>query len=136
MRSVFVSVMVFPLCAIAAGVNCDLRRPPPDAAVNVNHGQFLFIYPRSIAEGYTGCQTMWDERGRKYWVVEFESGKPRAMTINEAKPAKAIKCSYRGEELTEGPRDACVDFKPLAKGIPSIPKKDEPRVPKGRDPRR
>ncbi len=78
---------------------------------------------------------MWDEKARKVWVVEFDSGKPKALTMDGPGKVKTS-CVYSGGALTSGPKDECADFESLATGIPSIRKGDEPKVPSGRDPRR
>jgi len=115
---------------------CGLPTPPLDSAVNNNHGEYFFIYPRSFDKDFTGCQTMWSEKGHKVWIVGIESGKPKALTIYEpAKPATTTTCSYRDGALVSGPSESCVDFDALLKGIPSIPFSSEPKVPQDRDPR-
>jgi hypothetical protein len=136
MRWIFALALAISQSAVASD-NCSLQQPPRDAAVNVNHGDFFFVYPRFVGVEYTGCQTMWDEKGNKVWIVTFDAGKPTAMTTSEPpKPVKTTKCVYRNGALSEGPIDECVEYDLLLKGIPSISKKDEPSVPVKRDPRR
>jgi hypothetical protein len=128
--------MAIPAMAFATQ-NCGLTRPPREAAVNVNHGQFYFIHPRLISIHYTGCQTMWDEKANKIWVVHYANGKPAKLAIMQSgQPPKRIECIYRDGALSEGPEDQCVEFASLSKGIPSIAAKDAPAVPKNRDARR
>jgi len=54
--------------------NCALEGPPKDAAVSENHGLFLFVFPTMIGPSYTGCQTIWDERGNAQTIRTYSKG--------------------------------------------------------------
>ena len=64
----------FPALA-SAQENCQLTLPPRQAAIEGNHGFFFFVYPRSVNAAYSGCQTMWDEKGNQVFVLTFEQGR-------------------------------------------------------------
>lgn len=122
-------------CQASANSNCSLNNPPKESAVNTNHGQFYFIYPRDLPPHYTGCQTMWDEKGRKVLLLEFEAGEPLKIIFTDPDRHTSTQCIYRGGTLTKGDKDECLQADEARQGIRSIPKKDEPRVPSDRDPR-
>src|SRR5262249_33729199 len=76
LRGTFVPfLLAWGLPAIAsAQENCQLPSPPRQAASDGNHGLFFFVYPRAVDGSYSGCQTMWDEKGVQVIVLTFEQG--------------------------------------------------------------
>jgi|SRR5471030_653932 len=70
-------VLLFIVCGFSrpalAHESCK-GNPPSQAAITEDHGYFFFIYPRVIIHSFTGCQTMWDEKGNRLFVLTFESG--------------------------------------------------------------
>lgn len=134
----YTSFVTFVACSQVslAKENCELSKPPKEAGVNSNHGQFFFVYPRFFDSNYTGCQTMWDEHGKKWWVLHLERGLPKQLSINiPSTPATQTKCIYIKDGLVNGSADDCPDYQALKKGIPTIPKELEPQIPRERDPR-
>lgn len=124
--------------AASSAENCKLQQPPMDSGVNTNDGVFFYVYPRGLPSGYTGCQTMWDENGRKWWVIRFQDGLPKQMDVDvPSAPPTRTRCVYEGGRIVQGEAEACLDFKTLTiDGIRSIPKELEPSVPPGRDARK
>jgi hypothetical protein len=127
--------------AVAAGSavaeeSCALRSPPSGAAVNTNHGQFFFIFPRAMDIKYTGCQTMWDEKGRKILTIRFLNGEPIKATFTDPDRGSSSECAYNHGVLISGSKEDCLTAENMKAGLPSIPKSDEPIIPLERDPRR
>jgi hypothetical protein len=120
-----------------AADSCSLAAPPKDAAVSVDDGAFFFVYPRSIDAGFTGCQTMWDETGRKTLVLTFAKG---ALTQYQPLPdpkagSAGMLCQYAGGNKTAG-GDDCPDYASSSAGLPVMPRAEEPTLPAGHDPRK
>lgn len=119
--------------------NCSLERPPKESGVNVVHGIYLFVFPRQIDNGYSGCQIAWSETGDKWYVLHLKDGSPVRLEINipNARAERAT-CEYRNAALTAGDSSLCPDFKALIerRGLPVIPSRFEPVVPLERDLRR
>lgn len=123
---------------LAAG-SCSLEKPPTDAAVSGNHGTYFFVYPRHVAPNYSGCQTMWDELGRKVYVYYFQEGQLMNYSLfdyADSPAAPIIKlCKYRGQSLDpESPKD-CSSYESVKHGLLNVEPEDEPPVPRDRDPR-
>ncbi len=119
-------------CASMAGPNCDLRRPPKDSGVNQLEGRFVFIYPRALASDYSGCQTMWGDDGRKWYVLRVRDGRPAELTIDIAETGeKRQQGVYDETQLMKGDADICPGLGALkrAGGLPVIPQEREPAVP-------
>lgn len=130
-----VLVLVSSGCAFAADT-CNLTTPPKEAGVNINHGEFFFIYPGKLEPGFTGCQTMWDERGQKTWIGRYEKGVPTELQIADESPQKMVSCHYTEGKLSKGPGDACPSGGALRRGLRSVSEATAPPVPAERDPRR
>lgn len=56
--------------------NCALPAPPKDAVVEPVHSMFVFVYPKTMSDNYTGCQTFWIESGDKMFSTYFDNGIP------------------------------------------------------------
>src|SRR4051812_44487799 len=61
------------------GQNCGLSVPPITSGKNAVHGAYLFIYPRELPDNYSGCQTMWEQTGRKWMVLHLNDGHPTKL---------------------------------------------------------
>src|SRR5215475_14243766 len=99
---------------------CSLNWPPADAAVSGNHGEYVFIYPRKVAAGYTGCQIMWDELGRKVFVYKFVKGMVREESLtlySDSGKSESEICKYEGEHLSAiSPKD-CSAYEDIKDGL-------------------
>lgn len=118
-----------------AGNNCTLTAPPRAAAVSADHGALLFVFPRKVDVNYSGCQTMWNERGAILFVLTFDRG---ALTSYQefAKPKRkaTLSCKYTGHALkTRGSQ--CPPYEDVEAGFRTLAEVDEPPVPVERDPR-
>lgn len=80
--------------------NCDLSAPPKSAAINSVHGYFIFMFPRNIASNYTGCRTIWGERGEVFMTVKYKNGHPRTLTQFDPEDRKLVlECRYNNKTL-------------------------------------
>jgi hypothetical protein len=119
-----------------AGENCALKAPPRAAAVNAAHGEFLFIYPREIGKDYSGCQTMWNQRGTPVFVLKFERGALASYQEFEKSPRKAaLSCKYSKGALTTH-SGKCPAYEEVEAGFRTMSEVVESRVPEDVDPRR
>jgi hypothetical protein len=125
-----------PLATASQNASCPEVHPPKDAAVNMSHGQYLFIHPKTLGEKYSGCQTMWNEKGRVVMVLTFHKGKLTRMQAAEDDGAsKPLECVYQNEALTQGDPEECPEYEALASGFRTVGA-DALEVPNERDPRR
>jgi hypothetical protein len=145
--SMISKLLILPLLLLGIGFSseglaaqsCSLEAPPTDAAVSGNHGSYFFVYPRYVAPHYTGCQTMWDELGRKVHVYHFHEGHLRDYSLFDYADGPAgpiVKlCRYRAQSLCpDSPKD-CSSYESVKSGILNVEPADEPKVPRDRDPR-
>ncbi len=115
---------------------CSLDGPPPDAAVSANHGSFFFVYPRTVARSYSGCQTMWDELGRKVFVFRFTEGVLHEYSLTEySGGSKPMVCKYLEQRLSADSSKDCSAYEDVKTGLLNVAPEDEPVVPESRDPR-
>jgi hypothetical protein len=116
--------------------SCALAAPPRAAAVNVAHGEFLFIYPRGIGENYSGCQTMWNQRGSAVFVLRFEQGMLASyQEFTKSSHKATLSCKYSGAALKTR-SSKCPAYEDVQAGFRTMPEAAEPRVPTDVDPRR
>ena len=89
--------------------NCNLKTAPVGSGENFIHGTQLFIYPREIAQNYTGCQTMWADDGTKWMVLYIEAGHPRLLHVNYPFDKKEGKysCVYQKDALVNKDEKYC-----------------------------
>jgi hypothetical protein len=119
-----------------AADSCSLVKPPHDAAVSGNHGSYYFAYPRHITATFTGCQTLWDELGRKVYVYRFRNGELIRYSLTDyANDSSNIVCKYRNRSLTADSPPECSAYDSVKSGLLNVELADEPPVPKERDPR-
>ena len=115
--------------------NCALAAPPLEAAINTSQSLYFFVYPRTLGDTYTGCQTMWDEKSRKLWVAQFVEGRLVELVVNW--PARPRRCEYKDGTIVSGDAKVCLSFETMLRdGIRSIPGTLDPTVPASRDPSR
>ena len=116
---------------------CRTKIPPRESAVSENHGFFFFVYPRTLDAAYSGCQTMWDEKGNPLFVLTFEKGSLTKYELNDPSGVSEKQtCVYKlGKGVQHNAKD-CPDYDDLKDGFRSLPNRDEPIVPPERDPRR
>lgn len=115
---------------------CSLDYPPHDAAVNQIHGSFFFIYPRKIPPLFTGCQTMWDELGRKTFVLYFNEGNLNKYLLTDYSGHETSEiCNYENDKLTSSSSSSCSSYEDMKNGLYYIAPEYEPSVPRNRDAR-
>ena len=117
-----------------AAESCALRGPPPDAGVTANHGSFFFVYPRAVGASYTGCQTMWDELGRRVFVFRFINGalKEYSLTDYYSGKVKSRVCKYKDERLAGTSSTDCPAYEDVKRGLTVTPE-EEPPISKEKD---
>lgn len=120
----------------AAGTNCDLVYPPRESGTNANHGVIYYVFPRKLVAEYSGCQTMWDEKGRKVWIVEFKDGEPTDSTMINPDDSTESHCTFRGGKVVGKNQNDCPEYGWLKRGLPTVRAGTEPHIPPDRDPRR
>ncbi|MGJ7497860.1 hypothetical protein ACSFA8_22650 [Variovorax sp. RT4R15] len=138
----FKHLLLGACCAIGiaatahAGENCALVAPPRAAAVNADHGSFLFVFPRNVEASYSGCQTMWNERGATVFVLKFERGVLASyQEFEEPRKKATLTCKYSGHALKTR-SDKCPAYEDVGAGFRTLPEADEPRIPVEGDPRK
>jgi len=139
MQKRFLGVVLLALATSThAGENCDFPKPPKASAINLNHGELFFVYPRDVASSYSGCQTMWDEHGQIWFVLRFDNGRLEEYTGTiPAQSNVRVHCVYRDSAMVPAESGTdCPSFDRLKSGIPSIRQDLEPQIPPERDPRK
>jgi hypothetical protein len=123
-------------CSFAAEQStCDLETPPKAAVADGVHGSYVFVFPWSLSPDYTGCQTTWDEHGRKVFVLEFKDGEPVQFRMAETAPGQLTKiCNYAAGNVQSEDAD-CPTYVEAKAALRSREIFDL-RVPPERDPRR
>ena len=111
------SLFILPGCSTVSPIvgipenaqNCNLKTPPDGSGENFIHGTQLFIYPREVAQDYTGCQTMWADDGTKWMVLYIEAGHPRLVHMNYPFDKKEGKysCVYQEDALVNKDEKYC-----------------------------
>lgn len=131
----FCSVFGFAVSAFADDT-CTLTTPPRTAAVNADHGAYLFVFPRRLGADYTGCQTMWDEKGTPLMLLRFERGALVSyQEFAKQKSKAALTCRYSASTLKTRNRK-CPSYENVEAGFRTMSEANEPNVPAQRDPRR
>ena len=117
--------------------NCDLVKIPKSAAATVDHGLFFFVFPRQVSHSYTGCQTMWDEGGAKWFVLTFKDGGLTNYVASDPRaPGSSVSCVYGKQALVpQLSKGECPTYDTVKRGMGPIPSWQEPPVPTSRDPR-
>lgn len=129
-------VAASPLMA-NAHENCEIKIPPRGAGITASHGTFFFAYPPAVGTTYSGCQTLWDEKGNKWMVLQFEKG--RLVQYKENEPTRESggqTCRYEQMRLALNQNNECPAYEDVSSGLRTMSKSDEPVVPPERDPRR
>ena len=117
--------------------NCQLPSPPRLAASDGNHGLYFFVYPRAVNESYSGCQTLWDEKGVQVIVLTFEQGS--VIKFESTNPSNALQkfsCRYEHGTLAANEPRNCPEYGRVKTGLGQYPESDDLKVPPERDPRR
>ena len=116
---------------------CKAKVPPRQAAVTENHGTFFFVYPGALGPTYSGCQTMWDEKGIPWFVLTFEKGKlVRYESMDSSKEGGKQICKYKSGKVVKNSSEECPEYDDVKDGLLTIPEADSPVVPPERDPRK
>jgi len=145
MHRVFMGTLVLGLVLFAWGFpalasaqeNCQLKIPPRQAASTGNHGLFYFVYPRVVNASYSGCQTMWDEKGTKVIVLTFEQGRViKFEATDPSSPSVKYSCRYEHGKLASKQSKDCPEYDSVKDDLGPLPQSDDPIVPSERDPRR
>jgi hypothetical protein len=143
MKSI-VGVTLFSVLASSAFASapetCKLTAPPRQAISISNHGMFYFVYPRVLEPTFSGCQTIWDEKGRPWFVSTFKHGTLiRYESRDWSKHGRKELCKYMSGRLTKNSPQKCPDYEDVKGGVHRhIPPEDEiiTVVPPERDPRK
>ncbi len=135
---VLIVLVVSGFCSMAtAQKNCELKIPPPQSGINATHGFFLFVFPRALGLSYSGCQTVWDEKGDKRFVLKFAQGSLTEYEENESSNALTrLTCKYDGGSLIQDSSKNCPDYEDIKSGFRTVPDDYELIVPSNKDPRR
>ena len=127
-------VWAAPCSQAASKDSCSLSIPPKESAATIIDGGYFFIFPRKVTGSYTGCQTMWDERGAKWLVLTFKDGDLTDLVATNPQASEPdMICHYRDHLLISGSSEQCNKFGRNALG--PVEQRDEPKVPHDRDPR-
>jgi len=132
-------ISIWAICDSCAASTCELERPPRAATATGVHGQYIFIYPNSIPERFSGCQTVWTETGHKWLVYRFQNGVLEQLTVDYPKSNRAqnrnVDCYYSNGKTLDRTNDECV-MEEISPGFPHIDTTvPEPEPPPDRDPR-
>ena len=120
-------------CSEALAENtCALKLPPKFSAISADHGAFFFVYPRKIQHHFTGCQTMWNEQGKKAFVLRFKNGTLVKYSSSYGSGIQAA-CDYRKGKLAIKNSGNCPDYQDVKNGLLNVDQSDEPEIPKDRD---
>lgn len=133
--SAVIGATILPLLAWGAD-SCALAAPPKDAGVGSDDGALFYVYPRTLAAGYSGCQTMWDESGRRTAQLTFDKGGLSQYELTDyAKPTepKTRRCTYAGGKASG---DDCPAYDEASHGLAAAPVGEEPAIPAGKDARK
>jgi hypothetical protein len=115
---------------------CSFNVPPRDSAVSANDGRFYFVYPRKVTATYTGCQTMWDELGRKVFLFRFKQGTLTEYWLADySSNAKRETCKYHRGAVSPSSSKECPAYEDVKHGLLTVAPQDEPPVPRERDAR-
>jgi hypothetical protein len=101
-----------------------------DTGINLNHGQFFFIVPRSIPNAYSGAQEMWSESGQLIWRLELYHGQVARLQMFEAGGGN-LTCDY--SKTVDSLHEDCPSSQQLSSGLPVIQLGSEPTIPADRD---
>ena len=103
--------------------------------MNSNHGQYFFVFPKTIEADFSGCQTVWVEEGRKVVVVSVTNGIPTKIDLNFSDDDRIL-CTFVDGKFESGHREDCTGFMDLIlerRGWPVVPDRFNPTVPPERD---
>ena len=85
--------------------NCGLQVPPKGVGPEDLGGVLVFIYPKTLLDNYTGCQTLWavSYEIKMRSTTHFKNGIPTAYEryVNN----KFNSCQINGKEEKAGPGD-------------------------------
>lgn len=85
---------------------------------------------------FTGCQTMWDELGRKIFVLYFQEGRLKQYSLTDYSGHQASEiCTYDNGKLIASSPQSCTPYEHMKDGLGYIAPAYEPPVPKERDAR-
>ncbi len=134
---IFFMLLSFVCTTSTAGTVCELNLPTKKAGINANHGYFYFIEPRIVPPTYTGCQIMWDEKGKKKYVLNFSKGQLKQFEEYE-QSSRAIKvtCVFTGGRATRRNSKNCPSDQDLKNGFFVLSDELILEVPEEKDPRR
>jgi hypothetical protein len=142
-RSAFLAKLA-PVCvgmlamsqAFAAGQSsCQLDRPPRDAVAFSAHGLYFFVFPAALDAKYTGCQTTWEEHGKRVYVLEFKAGEPVHFFGYEPPGHLKDTCDYAARRLRSD-EASCPTYDEAKLAIRRPIPDDNISVPTRKDPRR
>ena len=118
-------------------MTCVPGTPPKSSGVTETDGQFFFVFPRGIVASFSGCQTMWNEKGEIIFMLKFQKGLlvqySRDFSISRA---PSLVCKYRNKNLWQSTQSDCPEYSSIENGFQTIDKPHEPVIPQARDPRK
>lgn len=120
---------------------CARELPIKDSATPGGKHWKPWIVLLRVSEGgsasYSGCQTMWDEKGNQVFVLTFEQGNVIKFESNDPSDASSKQsCRYEHGKLARNESKDCLDYGRVKDGFGPLPNSDDPIVPPERDPRR
>jgi len=114
---------------------CKIDRPPKDAVAFGVHGLYFFVFPAVLNARYTGCQTTWEEHGKKLYLLEFRNGEPVQFRGYEPPGHLKYTCDYADRRL-RGDEASCPTYDEAKLAISHPTPDDNISVPRAKDPRR
>lgn len=109
---------LLPLSAVAndlipkSAPNCNIDVPPVGSGETSTHAILIKVFPRksSVGSDYTGCQSMWINRGmdwEKFSLTSFENGQLLVLWFaKDEKDSPGLYCRFsNGKLLPKEPTD-------------------------------
>ncbi len=136
-KLILFAAFCLPLPVLAGPArNCALAHPPVESAATESDGTYLFFFPRQLNRNYSGCQIMWDEKGRVLITLVFRAGELVRYEYTDVEKSGAHGvCMYKNRALINGDSDVCPDYADARKGFRAISDEASFLVPAERDPR-
>lgn len=133
--SVCVGVFAISQASAAEQPSCKLEKPPRNAVAFSAHGLYFFVFPGALDAKYTGCQTTWEEHGKKLYVLEFKDGEPVHFFGYEPPGHLKNTCDYAARRLRSD-EDSCPTYDEAKLAIRHPTPDENISIPPGKDPRR
>ena len=127
LSTLVILVCLLPFGAAAADLipksapHCGVELPPATSGENSTHAILIKVFPRkaSVGNDYTGCQTMWIQRGidwEKFSVMHFVQGKLQVWwSAEDTKDSPGLYCRFSNGKLLAGEPSGC--YEPAYTGL-------------------